>query len=269
VLRAYAIGDSAAHGYVDDAIAASAEHLQAAKDKRVRKYCQRLADSLAAWKRSEQPVFLADARKAGKILTAPVYPPLDSPTVFWKDSLLCVVQEDKAKPASMRAFDPRAGKWGPKAKLTYPESGLYQMYVKQTGTWSTLCDYETFCWSKNMGAISEDPCEGISCRPLIILDDSAGGSVRSREDLARAGGSCAAGDGRLEFIGGGRVRIMDSAKVAWKVLDGEAIYSPRGHGSLREYPVVVSPNQNWIAYASESKDGKSIELWVARLKYKH
>jgi hypothetical protein len=270
VLRAYAIGDSAAQGYVDYAIYASAECLREAQDKNVRKYCKRLSDSLSAWKKSEQPVFLVDARKAGTLLGAPVYPPLDAPTVFWKDSSLCVVQESEAKPTLMRAFDPRTGKWGPKAKLKYPESGMYQMFEKNTGTWSMGCNYETFCWSKKMGPISDDPCEGISCGPLIMLDDSAGGSVQSREDLSKAGGSAAAGDGGLEFFGGGMVRYLDSSKVAWKVLDGDLRYGTRPYGFqlTREYPVVVSPGQDWVAYALDSKDGKGIELWVARLKYK-
>jgi hypothetical protein len=269
-LRAYALGDSAAQGYVDYTIDALAEYLNEAKDKNVRKYCKRLSDSLSAWKKSEQPVFLVEPRKAGTILAAPVYPPLDAPTVFWKDSSLCVVQESKAKPNSMRMFDPRAGKWGPKVKLKYPESGMYQMFEKNTGTWSMGCNYETYCWSKRMGPISDDPCDGISCGPLIMLDDSAGGSVQSREDLAKAGGSCAAGDGGLEFFGGGMVRFMDSTKVAWKVLEGDVRYDTRPYEFqlTREYPVAVSPGQDWIAYALDSKDGKSIELWVARLKYK-
>lgn len=270
VLRAYDLGDSIAQGHVDYALGALAVHLDEAQDKKVRKYLQRLADSLAAWKQSEQPVFLVEARKAGKILSAPVYPPLDSPTVFWKDSLLCVVQEDEAEPTSMRTFDPRTGKWEPKAKLKYPESGLSKMFEKSSQNLRRGCSYETYCWTRNMGPISEDPCDGISCGPLILLDDSAGGSVQSEEDLVRAGGSCAAGSGYLEFLPGGVVRVIDSSKVAWKVLDGYLIFGTRlyGFSLAKDYPVVVSPNQNWVAYALEAKDGKSIELWVARLKYK-
>lgn len=52
----------------------------------------------------------------------PSEPPLDSPTVFWRDKLLCVVQEDKRVAARMRTCDPRSGKWGKPVAQIDPET---------------------------------------------------------------------------------------------------------------------------------------------------
>jgi hypothetical protein len=38
--------------------------------------------------------------------------------------------------------------------------------------------------------------------------------------------------------------------------------------SEREYPVVVSPDQNWVAFASPAPGGASFDLWVSRIRYK-
>jgi hypothetical protein len=270
VLQVYALKDSVRNGYVDNSIDAIGEFLGTASDPTVKRSCKRLLDSLVAWKKSVQPVSLADAKKAGRILNPPVYPPLDSPTVFWKGSLLCVVQEDDAKPKMMRTFETASGKWGAKTRVEYPESGMYKMYEKNTGTYSMGCEYEHFCWSKNLGAISDDPCDGLQCGPLLILDDTAVGSVESREDLLKAGGSCAAGNGQLEFVDEGKVRNMGDTKMSWNLFDKPLESGTRQYSFelQRQYPVVVSPDQNWIAYARSGKDGKGVELWVARLKYK-
>jgi hypothetical protein len=270
VLRLYAIRDSIRSGFVDASIASMQDFMEKPGEKDLLRYCRRLSDSLIAWKESKRPLTLEGAKKVGRILNPPVYPPLDSPSVFWKDFLLTVVQEDKASPTMMRAFDPRSGKWGAKSPVKYPESGMYQMYVKNTGTYSMMCPYVTVCWSKNLGAISDDPCEGLDCGPLLVLDDSAMGSVEDKEDLIKAGGSCAANNGTLEFISGGYIKARKDSTMAWPVFDRPPSYGSRNSGftSSREYPVTVSPDQKWVAYALDSTDGKSIELWVARLKYK-
>lgn len=269
-LRVYALRDSINQGFVDYSIDALGSFLNGISDPAIKRTCKRLLDSLVVWKKAEQPVWLADAKKVGRILGPPVYPPLDSPTVFWKDSLLCVVQEDGSRPRMMRAFDPRAGKWAAKAPVKYPESGLYKLYEKNTGTYSMACPHETLCWSKNLGPISEDPCEGLECGPLLLLDDKVMGSVGNRADLRKAGGSCAAGDGRLQFFGPGLVKGMADSALAWDIFDGPLAYGTRKYAFDlgREYPVVVSPDQNWIAYARSGKEGKTIDLWVARLRYK-
>jgi hypothetical protein len=269
-LRVYALRDSIEKGFVDYSIDALGEFLREISDPAVKRTCKRLLDSLSAWKKAELPVWLADAKKVGRLLNPPVYPPLDSPTVFWKDSLLCVVQEDGARPRLMRTFDPRAGKWGGKARVEYPESGLYKMYEKNTGTYSMACPHATFCWSKNLGAISEDPCEGLECGPLLILDGQELGSVENRADLRKAGGSCAAGDGRLEFFGPGLVKDRGDSALAWDIFAGPLAYGTRKYAFDlgREYPVAVSPDQEWIAYARSGKEGKAIDLWIARLRYK-
>lgn len=269
-LRLYAIRDSIRSGFVDASIESMRDFMEKPCEKDLLRYCKRLSDSLSAWKESKRPLTLEGAKKVGRILNPPVYPPLDSPSVFWKDSLLTVVQEDKAKPTMMRTFDPRSGKWGAKSPVKYPESGLYQMYEKNTGTYSIACPYVTVCWSKNLGPISDDPCEGLDCGPLLVLDDSAMGSVENKEDLLKAGGSCAANDGALEFFSGGYIKARNDSTMAWPVFDRPPSYGSRNYEFTltREYPVTVSPDQKWIAYALESSDGKSIELWVARLKYK-
>lgn len=58
--------------------------------------------------------------------------------------------------------------------------------------------------------------------------------------------------------------------MAWTIFDGSIQYSTRSVPFIlkRDYPVVMSPNQKWIAYALEARNGKSIELWVAQLQYK-
>lgn len=269
-LRVYALRDSIRMGFADYAIDALGGCSEAIADPAVKRTCRRLRDSLVAWKKAEQPVWLADAKKAGRLLGPPVYPPLDSPTVFWKDSLLCVVQEDDSPPRMMRAFDPRTGRWGARTRVKYPESGLYKMYEKNTGTYSMACPHETLCWSKNLGAISEDPCEGLECGPLLMLDDKVTGSVENLADLRKAGGSCAAGSGRLEFFGSGLVKGMGDSTLAWDIFAGPLAYGTRKYAFAltREYPVSVSPDQNWIAYARPRKEGEAVDLWVARLRYK-
>ncbi|GEM_PF-6816080 len=269
-LRVYALKDSIGKNFIDYSIEALRDFIGYATDKPMQRYAKHLSDSLIAWKKSEQPVTLEGAKKVGRILSPPIYPPLDSPSVFWKDSLLCVVQEEKAKPILMRTFDPRSGKWGAKTQVKYPESGMYQMYEKNTGTYSMACPYETLCWSKKLGAFSSDPCDGIECGPLLILDDTAVGAVENLADRLRAGGSCAAGDGTLEFVDGGYVKNRSDSTMAWPMFDRPLTYASRSYNFAlkRAYPVVVSPDQNWIAYAYDAKDGKAVELWVARLRYK-
>jgi hypothetical protein len=270
VLRLYGTRDSIRLGLVDAQIETLKALADEAADDTIARYCKRLADSLVAAKKANQPIKLQGEKKIGAILNDPIYPPLDSPSVFWKDSLLVVVQEEAAKPRMMRTFDPRTGKWGKKAPVRYPETDLSGMYEKNTGTYSIGCNYEVFCWRKRLGEFSDDPCEGLDCNPLILLRDSSGGSVESREDLVRAGGSCAAGGGRFEFTGAGTLYPLGDTKVSWEILPGPALHDSRKYGFelRRDYPVVVSPDQDWIAYALASKDGKSKELWVARLKYR-
>lgn len=269
VLQLYEIRNSIREGAIDQSIDDLKKLSVEAVDDSIRRYCTRWADSLSTYKKAYTPVKLINAKKIGIILSSPVYPPLDSPTVFWKDTLLCVVQESNTTPEFMRTFNPRNSKWGPKETLKYPESGMSKLYVKNTGTYSMECPYLTVCWNDTLGKFNDDPCDGLDCSPLIMLLDPRIGSVNNRDDLAKAGGSCAAGFGNLEFRSYALLFWMSDTGSAWKLFPECVVYGTRKYSFNleRDYPVVVSPDQNWIAYALRSKNDGKIELWVARLEY--
>jgi hypothetical protein len=270
VLRLHMIKDSLRWGHVDAMIESLKALSSEAVDDTISRICKRLSDSLIARKKADQPAALADAKKIGIILSPPVYPPLDSPTVFWQDKLLCVVQESKTPPLMLRTFDPAAGKWGKKMPVRFPETGMSQLFVKNTGTYSVACPYDIFCWHKKLGKFNDDPCDGLDCSPLLILNDPNHRSVENHDDLVKAGGSCAAGNGTLEFREGGNLYHLGDTNQTWSIFPGNLRYGSRSYpfDLKRDYPVVVSPDQQWVAYALDSKDGKNLELWVARLKYK-
>jgi hypothetical protein len=102
--------------------------------------------------------------------------------------------------------------------------------------------------------------------------DTIPGSVENAEDLARAGGSGSAGWGRYEFAEDGLLYRMKDRKVCWRVLPGTAtpVFGRKEYelSAKHKYQVVVPPNQEWVALALWSQDGKSIELWVGRLRYR-
>lgn len=275
VLQLYGIRDSIRQGYTDAMIASLEDLTRDPADDTIARYGKRLSDSLSASKRDDQPLKLLGAKKVGTIMNDPVYPPLDSPTVFWQDSLLAVVQEEAAKPRLMRVFNPATGKWGRTSPVKYPETALSKMYQRETGYADGNGGTEYVCWRDRLGNPKDDGV-GLDCSPLIQLDDSIdGGSIRNFSDLAKAGGSCAAGWGQYEFRDGGALfnRLDGNGtdyKVRWELFPGSLLSGTRKYGFelARDYPVVVSPYQDWIAYAMDSKDGKSKELWVARLKYR-
>lgn len=268
VLELYKIRNSIREGLIDQSIDDLKELSVEAVDDGIKRYCTRWADSLTNYKKAYAPVKLINARKIGKILSSPVYPPLDSPTVFWKDTLLCVVQESNTTPEFMRTFNPRSNKWGPKETLKYPESGMSKLYIKSAG-YSIECPNLTVCWQDTLGKSNHDPCDGLDCSPLIMLLGSRIGSVDNRDDLVKAGGSCAAGFGKLEFRSDALLFWMSDTGSAWQIFSEEVVYGTRQYSFdlKRDYPVVVSPDQNWIAYALRTKNDDKIELWVARLEY--
>lgn len=271
ILRLYLIRDSLRIGMVDAMIKSLQELAQDAANDTILRYCKELSDSLIFKKKENQPATLADAKKTGIILSPPVYPPLDSPTVFWRDTLLCVIQENPGQPLIMRTFNPFTGKWGPKIPAKYPESGMSQLFEKNTGFYSIACPDLIVCWHKMLGEFNDDPCDGLDCSPLIKLNDPTSGSVENYDDLVKAGGSCAANNGALEFRDGGELYFMGDTNQSWMIFPDELRYGSRDYPFelKRSYPVVVSPNQQWVAYATNAKGGKSIELWVGRLKYKN
>lgn len=271
VLTLYGIRDSIRSGEVDAMVESLKSLASEAADDTIARYCKRLSDSLVTQGKKDQPLRLEGAKKIGTIMNDPVYPPLDSPTVFWRDTLLIVVQEEAAAPRLMRPFDPRQGKWGAKAPVKFPETAMSKLFEKNTGTYSVACPGATVCWRKKLGEFNDDPCDGLDCSPLILLDDSIdGGSLNHFSDLAKAGGSCAAGWGTFEFRNGGNLYRLGDYKQSWNIIPGSVLSGTRKYefALTRDYPVAVSPDQNWIAYAVASKDGLRKELWVARLKYK-
>ncbi|HEX3020487.1 MAG TPA: hypothetical protein VHP36_09295 [Chitinispirillaceae bacterium] len=269
VLQLYEIRNSIREGVIDQSIDDLKKFSVGAVDDSIRRYCTRWADSLSTYKKTFVPVKLINAKKIGTILSSPVYPPLDSPTVFWKDTLLCVVQESNTIPEFIRAFNPRNSKWGPKETLKYPESGMSKLYVKNTGTYSMACPYLTVCWNDTLGKFNDDPCDGFDCSPILMLRNPQSGSLNNQDDLTKAGGSCAAGFGKLEFNSYGKLFWMSDTGSAWQIFPEEVIYGTRKYSFdlKRDYPVVVSPDQNWIAYALRTKNDSKIQLWVAQLEY--
>lgn len=255
-------------GYIDAALLALEEVLKSPADDTISRYGKKLLDSATAVKKALQPAALAEAGKIGKLLEAPLYPPLDSPTVFWQDKLLCVVQEDRKPATRMRTYDPRAGKWGKPVAVKYPETGMSQLDYSPNSAYmgGEVC---RVCWHRQFGDPGEEACQGLTCDPLIMLNTPPGGSVENREDLKRAGGSCAAGNGLFVFGEAGLLYPMEKDTISWRLFPGDLRYGSRDYpiGLVRPYPLVVSPDQEWVAYAMEAKDGKGVDLWVGRLKY--
>jgi hypothetical protein len=262
------IRDSIESGNIESSLGHLEEMSAAASDDTISRYCKHLSDSLKSWKKAAQPLTLVDARKLGRLLADPSYPPLDTPTVFWQDTLLCVVQEGKPS-KKMRTYNPRSRKWGAEVPVRYPETGLSKLFESEN---SVSDRYETckVCWHPNFGPQTEERCAGLPCDPLIMLNTPPGGSVENREDLVRAGGSCAAGHGALEFGGGGQLFQTSQPDLEWVIFPNPPVYAYHGstYEDVRQYPVVVSPDQDWVAYALTSKDGNGRDLWVGRLKYK-
>lgn len=268
VLQLYDIRDYIRSGAIDTAIDTLDALVKEAADGKIRRYCRHWLDSLQAWKKEIQPATLAEARRIGSILAAPIYPPLDSPTVFWRDSLLCVIQEGGRPEVRMRIYDTRTMKWGEPVPAKYPETGMSRLFEKPK-VYSIACRQEVFCWHEKLGPPSEDPCDGLECGRLLILDDPTRDSVENLPDRIRAGGSCAAANGELEFRDAGVLYYRGKSDYGWRLFPRKLAYGTREYPFPveRKYPVVVSPDQRWVAYAMEGKDGSALGLWVARLKY--
>ncbi len=272
VLELHAIQDSIAEGKVDYSIEALKELLKDSGNTVISRISRRRLDSLQTWKKKNQPLFLEGVRKIGRLTAEPFYPPLDSPTVFWRDSLLCVVQQDGKSSPQMRTWNPRTGAWGKAEKARFPETGIKELYELYCEVLSRMLDPKRNCWTRRM----EDPgsleCPAWECSPILSLADSIPGTTGNPKHLARAGGSSAAGYGRFEFGTGGLLYLASNPYVAWRVLP-DSVAPVYGHKSYeitpeREYPVVVSPDQDWVAFALQAPGGTSIHLWVGRIRYR-
>jgi hypothetical protein len=256
-------------GDLDPAINRLHEVLDSPVDDTINRYGKQLMDSANDLKRASQPAVLAEARKIGKLPAAPFYPPLDSPTVFWRDKVLCVVQEDKQATARMRSYDPQSGKWGKAVAVKFQETGVSRLHNLPKWGSGTADGQCLFCWPNSSGTVDDLDCHAMTCASSLLLDIPGGGSVDSMEHLKRAGGTPAMGNSQYQFRDEGALYPLGNANVSWNLFPEGLRFQTR-HPFLNwdlSRPVVVSPDQDWVAYALEAKDGKGVELWVGRLKY--
>jgi len=62
--------------------------------------------------RNRPPLRMGRPRRIGSLLGEQTLPPHQEPSLFWRESSLCAVQELSARP-EMRCFDTRQSRWGP------------------------------------------------------------------------------------------------------------------------------------------------------------
>ncbi len=321
-LGVYRVNNSIARGKYDESLVMLDSLMRDEDvDSAIRSHCRLLSHSLQALKTAKEPAHLVHAITIDSLQQPPIYPPQDSPTVFWKDERLWLVHEEHAPGQRMRCYDPKNGSWEAGKKIRYPETGLSGLFEKWTTPEGTPDEapeagpyrYKEVCWHDKFGANDQEAGEGLDCQPLIQLANPVPDSVRNADywypsvdwktevlryfsgsvgnetDLKRAGGSCSAQFGKLEF--GERGRLYNSryhselwnAPVQWDIFPADIIYGRHEYPALtrpeyrdwkinfpvtRPYPVVVSPNQNWIAFATDSNSKNGYALWVAKLEYK-
>lgn len=272
ILDLLSIRDSLHRGLHDFAFEAYREMAGASADTSITRIAKCKADSLEAWKKAAQPLHLEAPRKVGRLLSGPFYPPLDSPTVFWRDSLLCVIQQDGKPGASMRKWNPRTGAWSKFEKARFPETGIAELYGLYCEVILRIHDTGRNCWTRRLKDPGSLACPAWECSPLLSLADTLPGSTANPEHLSRAGGSSAAGYGRFEFGDGGSLRLAGNPHLSWRVFPDSAVpvFGRKRYEIVpeRDYPVVVSPDQEWVAFALAGPGGVPIDLWVSRIRYK-
>lgn len=247
---------------------------EADSDNYVTIRCEKLLNEIAQYKKATVPFELTDARKIGMLTEIPVYPPGSNPGIFWQDKFLCVVQTDTSeKPGEMRRYNPVKNKWGKVLPAKYPFCSLEGFYVVYP---CYYCDDSIRYWHTSLESPGETgSCELCGCftdpRPLVSIPSDSTFIFKGGYDslaIARSGGSCIAGKGRY-FFDDNKLRLYNS-KISWDILP-ETIIS--WGADIAEdyiysyYPVVVSPDQNWVAYAIKPDEDGMIELWVAKLNY--
>jgi hypothetical protein len=151
----------------DSTVQALADTGSSPADTYVLLRCKKLLSDIAQYRQKTVPFDLANAGKIGIVLDAPIYPPGDTPTVFWQDSLLCVIQsKDK-----MRTYDPLRKQWGKITPAKYPRcsvKGFYQIWGCQ------YCEKSPIFWHTSLGLPAEEgSCDLCDCftdtRPLVSL----------------------------------------------------------------------------------------------------
>ena len=239
--------------------------------------CEKLANEIAQYKNANIPFVLTDVHKIGTLSDNPIYPPGDNPTVFWQDNFLCVITDTSGISGKMHRYNPVQKQWGKVLPAKYPDCSMEGYYVVYP---CYYCDDSTHYWNTAIALPGEDgSCDLCDCftdpRPLISIPSDSififkGGRFDSLA-IERSGGSCIAGNGRYFFDNDSKLCLYNS-KISWNILP-EGIVSSGNSIDIdyfySSYPVVVSPDQKWVAYAIKQKNGEKIELWVAKLNYQN
>jgi hypothetical protein len=274
-----ALIDSSEWDKAEESIIKLKEQAEEAGDAFIKIRCDKIKALIANHKIETVPFQLSGAKKIGVILEPPVYPPVDTPTVFWQDTLLCVMQTDAThKNPMMRTWDPSTAKWGPVVPARIPICSM-EGYISVFPC--NYCNNETHYWHTALELPGEEgSCDLCDCftdeRPLVSIPSK--NVFMFQKDgydsamIALAGGSCIAGHGEYVFGEDGKVYTTDM-KTSWDLQLGN-IAGSNATNFINErsitasYPVVVSANQSLIAYAIQRDDNSKFELWVARIMYK-
>lgn len=270
--------DSSEWDQAEESITTLKGKAEEADDAFIKIRCDKIKQLIANHKKQTVPIQLSGAKKIGVILEPPVYPPLDTPTIFWQDTLLCVLQTDTThKKPMMRTWNPSTAKWGPIVPARIPKcsmKGYFNVYP------CYYCENESHYWHSTLELPGEQgSCDLCDCftddRPLVSIPSQK--VFLFKKDgfdsamIALSGGSCIAGHGEYLFNGDGKVYSIDM-KISWDIQLGNIVNSSayefvKDGSSTASYPVVVSANQNFIAYAIQRDNNSKIELWVARISY--
>jgi hypothetical protein len=273
-----ALIDSSEYDKAEESIIKLKEQAEEAADAFTKVRCDKIKTLITNHKKQTVPFQLSGAKKIGVILEPPVYPPLDSPTVFWQDTLLCVVQTDAShKKPMMRTWNPSTAKWGPVIPARFPKCSM-KGYINVFPCY--YCEAESHYWHSTLELPGEEgSCDLCDCftdeRPLVSIPAQEvflfKKDVFDSSAIAVSGGSCFAGHGEYVFGEDGKVYTTDM-KISWDVQIGNTVVSNavnfvEDRSFSASYPAVVSANQNLIAYAIQRDDNSKIELWVGRINY--
>jgi hypothetical protein len=278
LLDVNALIDSSEWDQAESSIIKLKEQAEETNDAFVKTRCDKIKQLIANHKKETVPFQLSEAKKIGVILEPPVYPPLDTPTVFWQDTLLCVMQTDTThKKPMMRTWNPATAKWGPVVPARIPKCSM-EGYISVYPCY--YCEEESHYWHSALELPGEEgSCDLCECftdeRPLVSIP-SQEVFLFKKDDfdssvIAASGGSCIAGHGEYVFGEDGKVYTNDM-KTSWDIQIGNIVGSHAinfvvDRSLTASYPVVVSANQNLVAYAIQRDDSNKIELWVARISY--
>jgi hypothetical protein len=270
--------DSSEWDIAEDSVTGLKGQAEEAGDAFVKGRCDKILTLIANHKKQTVPFQLSGAKKVGIILENPVYPPVDSPTVFWQDTLLCVMQTDTThKKPMMRTWNPATSKWGPVVPARIPQCSM-EGYISVHTCY--YCDEESHYWHSALELPGEEgSCDLCDCftdqRPLVSIPSKKVFLFKKDEFdsamIAVSGGSCIAGHGEYVFGEDGKFYTKDM-KTSWDIQMGNIVVSWANNfvedmSFTASYPVVVSANQNLVAYAIQRDNNSKIELWVARINY--